>query len=138
MNDLIFNTCAFVIAAIVSLALLLYFLKNKRQHKDFLLCVISFSVLFLFSLYAISISLPDVIEIANGNEQSKSGECEIVFLEDIGGRFGTSNLLQVTVGNLTVEANLEEFPHLEEGLFSCEIKYAEQSETLIDIVVNED
>jgi len=138
VNDLIFYTCAFGIAAIVSLALLVHFLKNKRQHKDFLLCVVSFSILFLFSLYAISIFLPDAIEISNGNVKSKSGECEIVFLEDMGGRFGTSNILQVTIENLTVGADLEAFPNLEEGIFSCEIMYAEKSTQLIDIVVNKE
>lgn len=138
MNDLIFNTCAFGIAAIVSLALLVHFLKNKRQHKDFLLGIFSFSILFIVSLYGVSICLPDVIEIGNGNAKSKNGQCEIFFLEDIGGRFGTSNLLQVNIENLTLEADLENFPDLEEGIFSCEIKYGEHSESLVDIVIKQE
>lgn len=138
MDDLIFYTCAFLLAAVVSLALLFHFLKNKRQHKDFLLGVVSFSVLFLFSLYGFSIFFSDAIEISNDNAKSKSGECEIVFLEDMGGRFGTSNQLQVTIEDLTVGADLEEFPNLEEGIFSCEIKYAEKTTQLIDIVVNKE
>lgn len=136
MSDLIFTTTAFGIGAIVSLLLLFHFLKNKRQHKDFLLGVFSFCILSIVLLYGSYLSLADTIDLAKGEVASTGGKCEIFIMEDIGGRFGTSKILQVNVDNVTVEANAEDFPDLEEGIFNCTIEYTRKTQSLLTIEID--
>lgn len=134
MNELIFTTCALGIGAIASLLLIFYFLKKKRQHKDFLLAIVTFSLLFVISSYGSYLFLQDTINLKRNNTISTSGGCEIVILEE-GGRFGTPSQIQVTVNNITIGADKEKFSDLKEGLYSCEVKYVEQTQTLIEITV---
>lgn len=136
MSDLIFTTTAFGIGAIISLLLLFHFLKNKRQHKDFLLGVFSFCILSIFSLYGCYLFLGDTIGLAKGDIASTSGKCEIFILEDVGGRFGTSNILQVNVDDVLAEADPEDFPDLEEGIFNCTIEYTRKTQSLLTIEID--
>ena len=135
MSDLIFTTTAFGIGAIVSLLLLFHFWKNKRQHKDFLLGVFSFCILSVFSLYGFYLSLVDTIDLAKGDIASTSGKCEIFISEDVGGRFGTSNILQVNVNDVLAEGDPEDFPDLEEGIFNCTIEYTRKTQSLLTIEI---
>lgn len=133
MNELIFTTLALIIGTIVTLYILIYLIRTKRKHKDFAISVTILGAFFIVLSYASYFSMLDTIDLNKENTSATNGACEIVFLENLGGRFGGYNLIQVNVNNITVEAEMENFPDLEEGIFQCEINYLENTQTLLDI-----
>jgi len=124
------------IGLIVSLVIVVIFFKRKKQHKDFKAVIFTFSIFSLICIYLSVSGIIDIMNVRNGQTQSSSGSCEIVKMDNIGGRFGSDAFFQVLVNNLTVEANYEEFSFLEEGTYSCTIHYSEKSRNLIDIQFN--
>ncbi|QPA54985.1 hypothetical protein [Lysinibacillus sphaericus] len=135
MNDLLITVIFSVLGSIISLGILIVFLKKKSNNKDFISVIITFTFLSLICLYLSVTGLIDIVDAKNGNSQSSSGMCKIVKIEDFG-RFGGDSFFQIIIDDITVEADAEEFSFLKDGTYECTIQYGEISHRLIDIKFN--
>ncbi|MEK4628017.1 hypothetical protein MKZ17_07390 [Solibacillus sp. FSL R7-0682] len=133
MNEFTYTTLFLILGTLVTLYILIYMIRKKREHEDFAISVTILGALFVALSYASYYSILDTIDLNKENIATINGTCEIVFLENIGGRFGEYNLIQVNVDNISVEAEMGKFPELEEGIFQCEINYLENTQTLLNI-----
>lgn len=112
--------------------MIIFFIKKQRNHNDFLIAIIGFSIFGLLCFSLVMGYLLDLPKLLKGDLKTESGVCEIVDLGS-GGRFGTDNSLQISVNNVTVSTSRDDFEWLEEGKEKCTIKYLNTTEQLIEI-----
>ena len=127
-QTLIFSSLGFI----ATVFLIVYFIKKQRNHKDFWIVIVGFSIFGLICFSLVIVYLLDLPKLLKGDLQTESGVCEIVDLGS-GGRFGSDNGLQISVNNVTVSASRVEFEWLKEGKEKCTIKYLNTTERLIEI-----
>lgn len=139
MTELLFTAISFTLMASIILFLFIYWVKKKKGHNDFMLVSILLGIFFLVAVFASYYSITDAFEVEFDDIAVKNGECEIVYLENIGGRFGEpDNLVQITVEGITAEGKLGKFPNIKQGTFACEIEYTKTTQMLLNVERNQE
>lgn len=131
MIDFIYAIFGFVLC----LSIVIYFVKKKRGHKDFILVVSVTSGFAILSLLLIIWAIEDYVAIQQGNFQIASGQCEVTKFE-AAGRSTIQELHVELDEELVVIGELEDFKDVKQGSYACTVKYIEKSRTLYEIKPN--
>ena len=121
-----------LIGLIICTSIVVFFVKKKREHKDFYAVVITTIFLGILCLLLTIWETEDYVSIKNKKFQTYSGECVVTEFESTG-RTSIHELHVEIKGDLVVFGDFDDFRNVKQGTYQCTVKYIEKSRTLYDI-----
>ncbi len=131
-NNILLDIIFPLIGLLICTSLLIFFIKNKRSHKDFYGVVITASFFSVLCLFLVVWSIEDFIAIQTNNFQIVTGKCTVREFES-NGRTAIHDLLVDINGELDFTGDFDKFNDVRQGTYDCTVKYIEKSRTLYDI-----
>ena len=121
-----------LVGLILCILIPIYFVKKKRDHKDFYLVMITATFMGIICLLLVIWDTEDYIATKNKNFETASGQCDVTEFETAS-KVATHELHVQINGDLVVIGEFDDFSDVEQGTYQCTVKYIKKSRTLYDI-----